>query len=203
MGADRRLFDPQAVLRARRARPRVDRAHRTGRAAPPTTPSAWPPRSRAPPSPLGGVSFGGMAALELALRHLRPAAVVPDRQRPSPAPAPAPGTSARSPGSFPFCRCRASAKPMASSSAAASHLGLERTAAHRLLFADMLRATPPTFLQWAGCAIAGWPGADGSCDPRTSHPWGRRPRHPLPARASRCDRARGRPPAEPHPSRAV
>jgi pimeloyl-ACP methyl ester carboxylesterase len=108
-----------------------------------------------PPFVIGGVSFGGMVALELA-RHVRPLAVILI-------------ASCRSPSLLPrHCRhlsAFAQLLPAATFTSAAarsrfvtSRFGL-RTREERQLFGDMLRATPPAFVQWACRAIFDWPGA--------------------------------------------
>jgi pimeloyl-ACP methyl ester carboxylesterase len=108
-----------------------------------------------PPFAIGGASFGGMVALELA-RHLRPAAVILI-------------ASCRSPLSLPphyrqlswltqFLPAALLTGALARSRFVTSRFGL-KTRDERRLFGDMLRATPPSFVQWACRAIFGWPGA--------------------------------------------
>jgi len=108
------------------------------------------------PFVLGGTSFGGMVALELA-RHLQPDAVILIG-------------SCRSPSSLPssyrFLRACSDLVPdvllersFAASPLIASRFGV-RSREHRRLFSDMLRQTPPSFVRWATRAIFGWPGID-------------------------------------------
>ena len=106
------------------------------------------------PYELGGSSFGGMVALELA-RHLSPQNV------------------------FLFGSCRTS-RGVSSSLRALRHLAPiipdrmlrppqplraivarwfgATSAAHVQLFADMLAATPTAFIRWASKAVFSWPG---------------------------------------------
>jgi pimeloyl-ACP methyl ester carboxylesterase len=155
VGADRRLFDAQRscaadvsviewVAPATRDEPLTDYAARL---------AATIDTSR--PFVIGGASFGGMVALELA-RHVRPLAVILI-------------ASCRSPSLLPRHSRQLSAfaqlLPAATFTSAAarsrfvtSRFGV-RTREERQLFGDMLRATPPAFVQWACRTIFGWPGA--------------------------------------------
>jgi pimeloyl-ACP methyl ester carboxylesterase len=107
------------------------------------------------PFVIGGASFGGMVALELA-RHVRPLAVILV-------------ASCRSPSLLPrhyrplitfaqLLPAAALTSAPARCRLVTSRFGL-RTRQERQLFADMLRETPPAFVQWACRAIFGWPGA--------------------------------------------
>jgi pimeloyl-ACP methyl ester carboxylesterase len=107
------------------------------------------------PFVLGGASFGGMVALELA-RHLRPAAVLLIASCRSPYSLPSVyrylNAAAQLLPAWAFTSAAARSRPIA------SRFGLT-THAERRLFAAMLRDTPPSFVQWACRAILGWPGA--------------------------------------------
>ena len=101
---------------------------------------------------LGGCSFGGMVAYEMA-RALRPEALVLIG-------------SAAAANEIPACLRWLS---IASSVIPAAGFGAARLAAlamarlfgirdieHRVLFADMLRSTPPEFLRWACTSVGRW-----------------------------------------------
>jgi pimeloyl-ACP methyl ester carboxylesterase len=105
------------------------------------------------PIVIGGASFGGMIALEVA-RHIAADAVILIG-------------SCRSPSSLPshYRLLRACSdfvpdalfRSFAAAPLIASRFGV-RSPEHRHLFADMLRRTPPSFVRWAARAIIGWPG---------------------------------------------
>ena len=155
VGADRRLFDAQRscaadvnviewIAPATRDEPLTDYAVRL---------AATIDASR--PFFIGGASFGGMVALELA-RHVRPLAVILI-------------ASCRSPSLLPrhyrqlsafahLLPARTFTSALARTRLITSRFGL-RTRDERQLFGEMLRATPPPFVQWACRAIFAWPGA--------------------------------------------
>lgn len=155
LGADRRLFGPQMALPteievpewiapAGRHEPLHEYAGRIAKTI----------RAEAP-FWLGGVSFGGMLAMEVA-RHVRCRGVFLI-------------SSCRS------CRSLPAVSRMARPIARwvpprLSHVGKSLTCPVRLLFGastreqvvlfhDMLRNTPPAFLHWSMCQALGWPGA--------------------------------------------
>jgi pimeloyl-ACP methyl ester carboxylesterase len=104
------------------------------------------------PDLLGGVSFGGMVACEMA-RHLSPGAVVligSGRSRDSLSPAlRGLGPLARR---LPLPVWAVIARAAVVPTVWIERLGPEETS----LFRTMLRATPPRFLKWAACAILEW-----------------------------------------------
>jgi pimeloyl-ACP methyl ester carboxylesterase len=156
IGADRRLFDKQRLCAAdlhviewiapvATDEPLADYARRL---------AATIDTSRS--FVIGGASFGGMVALELA-RHVQPDGVILIG-------------SCRSPSSLPssyrFLRACSDLAPDAlvgrSFTAApliASRFGV-RSPEHRQLFTDMLRHTPPSFVRWATRAIFSCSGID-------------------------------------------
>jgi pimeloyl-ACP methyl ester carboxylesterase len=156
VGADRRLFDEQRSCAAdlhiiegippvAADEPLADYAKRL---------AATIDTSR--PFVIGGASFGGMIALELA-RHVHPDAVILIG-------------SCRSPASLPSSyRCLRACSDLvpdalfgrsfAASPLIASRFGV-RSPEHRHLFSDMLRQTSPSFMRWAVRAIFSWPGID-------------------------------------------
>lgn len=155
IGADRRLFEAQRsfavevevlewIAPAAPDEPLVEYAKRLAATI-----------DTARPFVIGGVSFGGMMALELA-RLVRPRAVILIG-------------SCRSPALLPrhyrllamlaqYLPAAAFRSRLSRSRSVASRFGL-RTREQRQLFADMLRATPPSFVKWACRAIFGWAGA--------------------------------------------
>lgn len=156
VGADRRLFDEQRSCAADLhiiewidpAAPNEPLAEYAQRLA------ATLDTSR--PFVIGGASFGGMVALELA-RHIAADAVILI-------------ASCRSPwllpSSYRFLRACTDFVPDAlfgrsfvAAPLIASRFGV-RSREHRELFSDMLRQTPPSFIRWAVRAIFGWPGID-------------------------------------------
>lgn len=156
IGADRRLFDAQRSCAAEvqvvewipplaPSEPLTSYAHRLAANIDTSAPFV-----------IGGASFGGMVALELA-RRIHPKAVVLIG-------------SCRSPSSLPssyrLLRACSDLVPDAllgrSFVAApwiASRFGLA-SPDHRRLFAEMLRHTPPSFVRWAARAIFGWAGVE-------------------------------------------
>jgi pimeloyl-ACP methyl ester carboxylesterase len=154
VGADRRLFDEQHscaadlhviewIDPAAPDEPLADYARRL---------AANLDTSR--PFIIGGASFGGMVALELA-RHLQPDTVILIGSCRSPASLPV---------SYRFLQACSDlipdvlfARSFAASPLIASRFGV-RSREHRQLFSDMLRQTPPSFVRWAARAIFGWPG---------------------------------------------
>jgi pimeloyl-ACP methyl ester carboxylesterase len=156
IGADERLFDEQRSCAADlRVIDWIDPA------APGEPLAVYTKRLAAtiatsPPFVIGGASFGGMVALELA-QHLQPDAVILLG-------------SCRSPSSLPATyRLLAAcsdlvpdalfARSFAAAPLVASRFGV-RAPEHRRLFSDMLLHTPPSFVRWATRAIFGWPGID-------------------------------------------
>jgi pimeloyl-ACP methyl ester carboxylesterase len=156
VGANRRLFDEQRFCAAELHiiewidpagpdEPLTDYAERL---------AATLDTSR--PFIIGGASFGGMVALELA-RHIQADAVILIG-------------SCRSPSSLPpsyrFLRACSDLVPDALFSRSfvaapliAFRFGV-RSREHRQLFSDMLRQTSPSFVRWAARAVFGWPGID-------------------------------------------
>jgi pimeloyl-ACP methyl ester carboxylesterase len=104
------------------------------------------------PDLLGGVSFGGMVAFEMA-RHLSPRAVVligSGRSRDSLSP------TLRRLG-FLARRLPLPVWAAVASAAVVPTVWIERLGPDEArLFRAMLRATPPRFLKWAACAILEW-----------------------------------------------
>lgn len=147
LGADRRLFEPQRACAAdieviewiepAAAESLAGYAQRLAASIDTTRPFA-----------LGGASFGGMVALEIA-RHVRPAAVILIG-------------SCRAPSQLPRyyrpLRGLAGVATLLPLRLAAWRFGI-RTKQDRQLFAAMLRATPRPFVRWAARAIFGWRGA--------------------------------------------
>jgi pimeloyl-ACP methyl ester carboxylesterase len=156
VGADRRLFDEQRSCAAD-----LQIIDWIDPAAPDEPLSDYAKRLAASldaprPFVIGGASFGGMVALELA-RHLQPDAVILIG-------------SCRSPSSLPvsyrFLRACSDlvtevlfGRSFAASPLIASRFGV-RSREHRHLFSDMLRQTSPSFVRWATRAIFGWQGID-------------------------------------------
>jgi pimeloyl-ACP methyl ester carboxylesterase len=156
IGADRRLFDEQRSCAAdfhviewippvAADEPLTDYAHRL---------AATIDTSR--PFIIGGASFGGMVALELA-RYLQPDAVILIGSCRSPS---------LLPSSYRLLRACSDLLPdtlfgrsFAAAPLIASRFGV-RSREHHHLFIDMLRHTPPSFVRWATRAIFGWPGID-------------------------------------------
>lgn len=153
IGGDERLFDGQRAVRDVRpikwVTPTDDREPLTRYAA-----RLAREIQIAEPFDLGGSSFGGMIALELA-RHVSPRQVFLFG-------------SCRSPDAVaPFLRAL---RPIAALSPdrlfhpprmlqplVARWFGAS-TPAHVDLFAGMLAATPPSFIRWASRAVFSWPG---------------------------------------------
>lgn len=156
LGADRRLFDAQRAcaaeleviewVAAERGETLSDYAGRLAAAIDTSRPFV-----------IGGVSFGGMVALELA-RHVRPLAVILMASCPSPAVLP-PSYRLLS-RLVPLLPASTFTSAPARSRLVASGFGL-RTREERKLFADMLRDASPAFLKWAFRAAFGWRGAAG------------------------------------------
>src|SRR5688572_18482585 len=108
------------------------------------------------PFVIGGASFGGMIALELA-RHIQPDAVILIGSCRSPS---------ALPSSYRFLQACSELIPdtlfggsFGASPLIASRFGV-RTREHRQLFSAMLRQSSPAFVRWAVRAIYGWPGID-------------------------------------------
>lgn len=162
LGADARLFEPQRHafpdlitpewLVPRKAESLVEYAGRLAESVQERVP-------RGHPLVLGGVSFGGMLAVEMA-RHLRPSTVVQI-------------ASALSPKEiFPALRTAAMAgRFLPASIGERSHslakvfirqLGPMKTQDRKFL-ESMIDAVPFSFVQWAGRAIVEWPGARPDC----------------------------------------
>lgn len=150
--ADERLFDAQRAVRDIRPiqwlppeNPRESLTHYTARLA--------RELSANEPFDLGGASFGGMVALELA-RHLSPRqvflfgscrlprSIAPLLRALRPLPSVMPDSILNPPPlRFLLARWFGATSP-----------------AHVQLFSDMLSATPPAFIRWATNAIFSWPG---------------------------------------------
>ena len=153
IGGDERLFEPQRAVRDIRPirwispasphEPLTDYAARLARQL-----------SLREPFDLGGSSFGGMIALELA-RHLTPRQVFLFG-------------SCRSPdGVAPLLRALRSLAAIAPEHLFHPPRMLQpllarwfgaTSPAHADLFAQMLAATPPGFIRWAARAVFSWPG---------------------------------------------
>jgi len=148
MGADGRLFDAQRAVRDIQVIDWIPPAH-------PHEPLADYARRLASslhldePYDLGGASFGGMTALELA-RHLTPRRVFLFG-------------SCRSPQALPpwlrLLARFAHHPPAVLHPLVARFLGAT-TPAHIRLFADMLAKTPPHFFRWAARAVFSWTGVE-------------------------------------------
>jgi len=149
VGADERLFDEQRSCAAdlhviewiapvAPDEPLIDYAQRL---------AATIDTSR--PFVIGGASFGGMVALEVA-RHVQPDAVMLIGSCRSPS---------LLPSSYRFLRAGSDLVPdalfgrtFAAAPLIASRFGA-RSREHRHLFSGMLRQTPPSFVRWAARAI--------------------------------------------------
>jgi pimeloyl-ACP methyl ester carboxylesterase len=153
IGGDERLFDAQRAVRDIRTIAWIPHAHRR------ETMMQYAHRLAArlhidAPFDLGGSSFGGMVALELA-RYLAPENVFLFG-------------SCRSPRSIaPSLRALRWVTPVLPDRLLHPPASLRRpvawwfgatTAAHAQLFADMLASTPIEFLRWASNAVASWKG---------------------------------------------
>ena len=151
LGADARLFDAQRAVREIRPIPWIAPVPSESLAAY----AARLAREVAPAVPfdLGGASFGGMVALELA-RHLAPERVFLFG-------------SCRSPRAIawplrilhPLLPWLPIPPPTPLLPLIARWFGA-KTPAHTRLFADMLAATPPSFVRWAADAVFSWEGVD-------------------------------------------
>jgi len=153
IGGDERLFDAQRAVRDIRPITRIlpiDRAetlqHYARRLADEMHINE--------PFDLGGSSFGGMIALELA-RHLLPQNVfLFGSCRSSRSVAPSLHAFGRLAGIVPD---RLLHPPRPLHPLVARWFGAT-SAAHVQLFADMLAATPTAFIRWASSAVFSWPG---------------------------------------------
>jgi pimeloyl-ACP methyl ester carboxylesterase len=107
------------------------------------------------PFHLGGASFGGMLALEVA-RHVRPRSLVLISSCRSRCAVP---LFARMAGTFtPLLPARSFSLMKRSAALARRAFGIS-SHAHARLFSDMLRDTPPEHLKWCVHAVLNWDGA--------------------------------------------
>jgi len=148
LGADERLFAAQRDIRDIHVIPWIAARHPRERLADYAARLAHSVDADAP-FDLGGASFGGMVALEIA-RHLKPQRVFLIG-------------SCRSPASVaPWLRALRGVPVMRPPRFTISMLARwfgATSAEHVRLFAEMLEATPLPFLRWACGAILSWSGA--------------------------------------------
>jgi pimeloyl-ACP methyl ester carboxylesterase len=181
IGGDERLFEAQRAVRDIRPIAWIPAAHAR------ETLGQYAERLAAQlhihePFDLGGSSFGGMVALEIA-RHLAPQNVFLFG-------------SCRSPRSIaPSLRALRLIAPMLPDRLLHPPVLLQRpvawwfgatSAAHAELFADMLASTPSEFMRWASNAVASWKGVAQLSVP-IHHVHGERDRL-IPCRRVRADR---------------